>query len=252
MFGRICNFAHTHSGIAFCPRCKWYWLAILFPHKIIQKPFQPFESTWAGLSKETTPRRSWRKHHANCASQQQHRWSLWNQSPIHNWVPRQQVFPYSATGTRTRVARVRAEYPNQLDYGGSAVEWIKINNKIIFTTRLVSVQFWSTQPDNQSSSDIQLGLDRAHLIDTVISSLWLIVLEGGANDRHGVCHHHCILISGWHSIRICLAISPQRGDVMNSTSIVGTSGPKIPGHFWNQTSFLMEPSLTKCTVCVWS
>ena len=26
----------------------------------------------------------------------------------------------SATGTRTRVARVRAEYPNQLDYSGSA------------------------------------------------------------------------------------------------------------------------------------
>ena len=25
---------------------------------------------------------------------------------------------HSATGTRTRVARVRAEYPNQLDYGG--------------------------------------------------------------------------------------------------------------------------------------
>ena len=28
-------------------------------------------------------------------------------------------FPNSATGTRTRVARVRAEYPNQLDYSGS-------------------------------------------------------------------------------------------------------------------------------------
>ena len=27
----------------------------------------------------------------------------------------------SATGTRTRVARVRAEYPNQLDYGGHAL-----------------------------------------------------------------------------------------------------------------------------------
>ena len=27
----------------------------------------------------------------------------------------------SATGTRTRVARVRAEYPNQLDYSGVAV-----------------------------------------------------------------------------------------------------------------------------------
>jgi hypothetical protein len=25
----------------------------------------------------------------------------------------------SATGTRTRVARVRAEYPNQLDYSGA-------------------------------------------------------------------------------------------------------------------------------------
>ena len=28
---------------------------------------------------------------------------------------------YSATGTRTRVARVRAEYPNQLDYSGVAI-----------------------------------------------------------------------------------------------------------------------------------
>ena len=38
----------------------------------------------------------------------------------------------SATGTRTRVARVRAEYPNQLDYGGavrlcfcSCKKWLK-------------------------------------------------------------------------------------------------------------------------------
>ena len=29
---------------------------------------------------------------------------------------------YSATGTRTRVARVRAEYPNQLDYSGSCIQ----------------------------------------------------------------------------------------------------------------------------------
>ena len=28
----------------------------------------------------------------------------------------------SGTGTRTRVARVRAEYPNQLDYTGDAIE----------------------------------------------------------------------------------------------------------------------------------
>ena len=32
-------------------------------------------------------------------------------------LPRQ--IKHSATGTRTRVARVRAEYPNQLDYSGS-------------------------------------------------------------------------------------------------------------------------------------
>ena len=38
----------------------------------------------------------------------------------------------SATGTRTRVFRVRAEHPNQLDYGGvagnsrPAVEWFYI------------------------------------------------------------------------------------------------------------------------------
>ena len=34
----------------------------------------------------------------------------------------------SATGTRTRVARVRAEYPNQLDYSGSgqavSTQWL--------------------------------------------------------------------------------------------------------------------------------
>ena len=34
---------------------------------------------------------------------------------IHEWEN-------SATGTRTRVARVRAEYPNQLDYSGSGME----------------------------------------------------------------------------------------------------------------------------------
>ena len=32
----------------------------------------------------------------------------------------------SATGTRTRVARVRAEYPNQLDYSGF---WWKLNHE---------------------------------------------------------------------------------------------------------------------------
>ena len=31
----------------------------------------------------------------------------------------------SATGTRTRVARVRAEYPNQLDYSGSWPQDVK-------------------------------------------------------------------------------------------------------------------------------
>jgi hypothetical protein len=31
----------------------------------------------------------------------------------------------SATGTRTRVARVRAEYPNQLDYSGRYIDTLK-------------------------------------------------------------------------------------------------------------------------------
>ena len=35
-------------------------------------------------------------------------------------LARGSVMNNSATGTRTRVARVRAEYPNQLDYSGSA------------------------------------------------------------------------------------------------------------------------------------
>jgi hypothetical protein len=40
--------------------------------------------------------------------------ACWSQCP-----PRCGCNKYSATGTRTRVARVRAEYPNQLDYSGS-------------------------------------------------------------------------------------------------------------------------------------
>ena len=38
----------------------------------------------------------------------------------------------SATGTRTRVARVRAEYPNQLDYSGVSV--------VFFTTMQTCIQ----------------------------------------------------------------------------------------------------------------
>ena len=37
---------------------------------------------------------------------------------IASLVPAQELEGNSATGTRTRVARVRAEYPNQLDYSG--------------------------------------------------------------------------------------------------------------------------------------
>ena len=37
----------------------------------------------------------------------------------------------SATGTRTRVARVRAEYPNQLDYSGSAPDKSGWNTRVV-------------------------------------------------------------------------------------------------------------------------
>ena len=37
----------------------------------------------------------------------------------------------SATGPRTRVARVRAEYPNQLDYSGFAVPLLTLDSCIL-------------------------------------------------------------------------------------------------------------------------
>jgi extradiol dioxygenase family protein len=40
-------------------------------------------------------------------------------APLHDGHPATTAQIDSATGTRTRVARVRAEYPNQLDYSGS-------------------------------------------------------------------------------------------------------------------------------------
>ena len=52
----------------------------------------------------------------------------------------------SATGTRTRVARVRAEYPNQLDYSGPTIQFglfvvLVTHVKIwhVFSTRIVGV-----------------------------------------------------------------------------------------------------------------
>ena len=36
----------------------------------------------------------------------------------------------SATGTRTRVARVRAKYPNQLDYSGDAKRLLSFHTKL--------------------------------------------------------------------------------------------------------------------------
>jgi hypothetical protein len=41
------------------------------------------------------------------------------QAPPHDGHPATTAQIDSATGTRTRVARVRADYPNQLDYSGS-------------------------------------------------------------------------------------------------------------------------------------
>ena len=46
---------------------------------------------------------------------------------------------YSATGTRTRVARVKAEYPNQLDYSG-----VGVGNKTCSV--VVSIRLWFLLP----------------------------------------------------------------------------------------------------------
>ena len=53
-------------------------------------------------------------------------------------------FYFSATGTRTRAARVRAKYPNQLDYSG--VMWFMAWNFAIFNHKM------SAPPLGQSRS----------------------------------------------------------------------------------------------------
>ena len=50
----------------------------------------------------------------------------------------------SATGTRTWVARVRAEYPNQLDYSGS-VRLLDIDPFCIFEMVNKNISFLTTQ-----------------------------------------------------------------------------------------------------------
>ena len=57
------------------------------------------------------------------------------------WSCIENEFQYSATGTRTRVARVRAEYPNQLDYSGC---WLCHWNTCAC---LFVLTFWSMTPD---------------------------------------------------------------------------------------------------------
>ena len=47
----------------------------------------------------------------------------------------------SGTGTRTRVARVRAEYPNQLDYTGDVIQ-IQFDRTIVLSVQFVVVSFW--------------------------------------------------------------------------------------------------------------
>ena len=45
----------------------------------------------------------------------------------------------SATGTRTRVARVKAEYPNQLDYSGLVMSFEKIVCRCDWFSRTISI-----------------------------------------------------------------------------------------------------------------
>ena len=61
----------------------------------------------------------------------------------------------SATGTRTRVARVRAEYPNQLDYGGLEKKYKKR-----WSVAKCSYMFWNAQIGwirDVARSDSKLG-----------------------------------------------------------------------------------------------
>ena len=55
---------------------------------------------------------------------------------------------HSATGTRTRVARVRAEYPNQLDYSGAG---LRSNNMLAICANTLETQSRDTFENKQSS-----------------------------------------------------------------------------------------------------
>ena len=55
---------------------------------------------------------------------------------------------HSATGTCTRVARVRTEYPNQLDYNGAG---LRSNNMLAVFVNTLETQSRDTFENKQSS-----------------------------------------------------------------------------------------------------
>ena len=75
---------------------------------------------------------------------------------------------YSATGTRTRVFRVRAEPPNQLDYGGSAhpthpddhVECYRSNRNRVPRNDEKGNKHTNTEKETETQRDIDRDKDR--------------------------------------------------------------------------------------------
>ena len=72
---------------------------------------------------------------------------------------------YSSTGNRTRVSRVRAVYPNQLDYKGIAC----------MLTAILMLKLWQTHSEyeqtakmNQNTHRLRLQTDRKQLVSNEI------------------------------------------------------------------------------------
>ena len=68
----------------------------------------------------------------------------------------QSIVINSATGTRTRVTRVRAEYPNQQDYGGS-VHLRASGRSVVVTGAMSRDSTVSEQDPCQSGMGADLG-----------------------------------------------------------------------------------------------
>ena len=93
----------------------------------------------------------------------------------------------SATGTRTRVARVRAEYPNQLDYSGF---WWKLSSEITSADLISPLHFPPMHPTKSAfplhQSALYIGRQQNPPLSPAPKNakLLLLAVSAGAATSH--------------------------------------------------------------------